>query len=141
MAFLPPSPRPVPCQVFLSIKGIYYQAEVLGQPITWITPYTFAHDVSTWEEHGRILKGMREDLLLPRHSFPGRRGRAEGPSRSSHAADEAVVETMGPGWGGMRGDNPLPHRAGGGRGEEVSAVLYLLLSIITTCFKHKAIND
>lgn len=33
-------------QVFLSIKGIYYQAEVLGQPIVWITPYTFSHDVS-----------------------------------------------------------------------------------------------
>ncbi|PKU31784.1 hypothetical protein llap_17910 [Limosa lapponica baueri] len=33
--------------VFLSIKGIYYQAEVLGQPITWITPYTFAHDHPT----------------------------------------------------------------------------------------------
>jgi hypothetical protein len=37
---------PVP-QVFLSIKGIYYQAEVLGQPIVWITPYAFSHDVST----------------------------------------------------------------------------------------------
>lgn len=36
--------------MFLSIKGIYYQAEVLGQPITWITPYAFAHDVSTWGE-------------------------------------------------------------------------------------------
>jgi len=33
-------------QVFLSIKGIYYQAEVLGQTITWIIPYQFAHDVS-----------------------------------------------------------------------------------------------
>lgn len=33
-------------QVFLSIKGIYYQAEVLGQPIVWITPYAFSHDVS-----------------------------------------------------------------------------------------------
>ncbi|XP_048677319.1 pescadillo homolog isoform X4 [Caretta caretta] len=32
-------------KVFLSIKGIYYQAEVLGQPITWITPYAFAHDI------------------------------------------------------------------------------------------------
>lgn len=33
-------------QVFLSIKGIYYQAEVLGQTITWLVPYQFAHDVS-----------------------------------------------------------------------------------------------
>uniref|UniRef100_A0A8C3TAV1 Pescadillo homolog n=1 Tax=Chelydra serpentina TaxID=8475 RepID=A0A8C3TAV1_CHESE len=34
-------------KVFLSIKGIYYQAEVLGQPITWIAPYAFAHDHPT----------------------------------------------------------------------------------------------
>ncbi|NXP22180.1 PESC protein, partial [Scytalopus superciliaris] len=34
-------------KVFLSIKGIYYQAEVLGQLVTWITPYTFAHDHPT----------------------------------------------------------------------------------------------
>lgn len=48
MVFLPLSLHAFSCQVFLSIKGIYYQAEVLGQPVTWITPYTFAHDVSTW---------------------------------------------------------------------------------------------
>ncbi|NXE30042.1 PESC protein, partial [Ardeotis kori] len=61
-------------KVFLSIKGIYYQAEVLGQPVTWITPYTFAHDVSTWAEGGRIRAGS----ALPRRSPPCARGRAEG---------------------------------------------------------------
>ncbi|XP_055511821.1 pescadillo [Leucoraja erinacea] len=34
-------------KVFLSIKGVYYQAEILGQLITWIVPYTFAHDHPT----------------------------------------------------------------------------------------------
>uniref|UniRef100_W5K0Y2 Pescadillo homolog n=1 Tax=Astyanax mexicanus TaxID=7994 RepID=W5K0Y2_ASTMX len=34
-------------KVFLSIKGIYYQAEVLGQTITWLVPYQFAHDHPT----------------------------------------------------------------------------------------------
>ncbi|KAI4896542.1 hypothetical protein NFI96_020268 [Prochilodus magdalenae] len=34
-------------KVFLSIKGIYYQAEVLGQTITWLIPYQFAHDHPT----------------------------------------------------------------------------------------------
>ncbi|XP_053135658.1 pescadillo homolog isoform X2 [Hemicordylus capensis] len=34
-------------KVFLSIKGIYYQAEVMGQLITWITPYAFSHNHPT----------------------------------------------------------------------------------------------
>ncbi|XP_001380443.2 pescadillo homolog isoform X1 [Monodelphis domestica] len=34
-------------KVFLSIKGIYYEAEVLGQPIVWITPYAFSHNHPT----------------------------------------------------------------------------------------------
>ena len=32
-------------KVFLSIKGIYYQAEVNGQTLTWITPYQFSQRV------------------------------------------------------------------------------------------------
>uniref|UniRef100_A0A3B3QV66 Pescadillo homolog n=1 Tax=Paramormyrops kingsleyae TaxID=1676925 RepID=A0A3B3QV66_9TELE len=34
-------------KVFLSIKGIYYQAEVLGQTVTWVVPYQFAHNHPT----------------------------------------------------------------------------------------------
>uniref|UniRef100_A0A4W5QEE3 Pescadillo homolog n=1 Tax=Hucho hucho TaxID=62062 RepID=A0A4W5QEE3_9TELE len=34
-------------KVFISIKGIYYQADVLGQLITWLVPYQFAHDHPT----------------------------------------------------------------------------------------------
>ncbi|KAK3514778.1 hypothetical protein QTP70_030668 [Hemibagrus guttatus] len=34
-------------KVFLSIKGIYYQADVLGQIVTWLVPYQFAHDHPT----------------------------------------------------------------------------------------------
>lgn len=33
-------------KVFLSIKGIYYQAQVKGQSVTWIVPYQFAQHVS-----------------------------------------------------------------------------------------------
>ncbi|CAG8453632.1 1007_t:CDS:2 [Paraglomus occultum] len=32
-------------KVFLSIKGIYYQAEIKGQTVTWIVPYLFSQRV------------------------------------------------------------------------------------------------
>ncbi|XP_034026116.1 pescadillo isoform X2 [Thalassophryne amazonica] len=34
-------------KVFISIKGIYYQAEVMGQLITWLVPFQFSHDHPT----------------------------------------------------------------------------------------------
>lgn len=32
-------------KVFLSIKGVYLQAEVRGQPVTWLVPYLFTQNV------------------------------------------------------------------------------------------------
>ena len=32
-------------KVFLSIKGIYYQAEVMDQLVTWLIPYQFTQTV------------------------------------------------------------------------------------------------
>lgn len=32
-------------KVFLSIKGVYFQAEVMGQTITWLVPYQFTQPV------------------------------------------------------------------------------------------------
>ncbi len=33
-------------KTFLSIKGIYYQAQIQGQTITWLVPYRFSNYVS-----------------------------------------------------------------------------------------------
>lgn len=33
-------------KIFLSIKGVYYQAEVMDQTVTWLVPYQFTQNVS-----------------------------------------------------------------------------------------------
>ena len=33
-------------QVFVSIKGFYYQAEIQGEMVTWLVPHQFAQHVS-----------------------------------------------------------------------------------------------
>ena len=35
---------------FLSIKGVYYQAEVCDQTVTWLVPYQFTQNVSIFTE-------------------------------------------------------------------------------------------
>jgi pescadillo protein len=32
-------------KVFLSIKGVYFQAEVMDQTVNWLTPYQFTQNV------------------------------------------------------------------------------------------------
>lgn len=34
-------------KVFLSIKGVYYQAEIMDQTVTWLVPYLFTQNVSS----------------------------------------------------------------------------------------------
>ena len=33
-------------KAFISIKGYYFQAEVMSQTVTWLIPHNFAHSVS-----------------------------------------------------------------------------------------------
>ncbi|KAH9944466.1 Pescadillo N-terminus-domain-containing protein [Epithele typhae] len=43
----PKSPLPSSKTVFLSIKGVYYQAEVFDQTVTWLVPYQFTQTIPT----------------------------------------------------------------------------------------------
>ncbi|KAM8817098.1 pescadillo homolog isoform 2-T2 [Rhynchonycteris naso] len=97
-------------KVFLSIKGIYYQAEVLGQPIVWITPYAFSHDhptdvdyrvMATFTEFYTTLLGFVNFRLyqsLNLHYPPKLEGQAHTDAKShedSYALDsESFMEKL-----------------------------------------------
>ena len=48
-------------KVFLSIKGVYYQAEIMDQPVTWLVPYQFTQHVSPSKQCRFSLSYQFED--------------------------------------------------------------------------------
>jgi pescadillo protein len=46
-------------KVFVSIKGIYYQAEVQGQKVTWLAPYTFVQKAPSSIDY-QVMKNFLE---------------------------------------------------------------------------------
>ncbi|XP_075915895.1 pescadillo homolog [Petromyzon marinus] len=46
-------------KVFLSIKGIYFQAEVQGQTVTWVMPYPYSHNHPTDVDY-RVMSTFTE---------------------------------------------------------------------------------
>ncbi|XP_069850633.1 pescadillo homolog isoform X2 [Dipodomys merriami] len=97
-------------KVFLSIKGIYYQAEVLGQPIVWITPYAFSHDhptdvdyrvMATFTEFYTTLLGFVNFRLyqsLNLHYPPKLEGQVQAETKASEATyaldSESSIEKL-----------------------------------------------
>ncbi|KAL7836857.1 hypothetical protein AOLI_G00281410 [Acnodon oligacanthus] len=89
-------------KIFLSIKGIYYQAEVLGQTITWVVPYQFAHDhptdvdyrvMATFTEFYTTLLGFVNFRLYQTLNFvypPKLDGKAETELRAEFEEDYAM---------------------------------------------------
>lgn len=64
---------------FVSIKGIYYQAEIMGQPITWVTPHPFSTSIPsdvdfrvmlTFLEFYQTLLGFVNFRLFSRIGWP-----------------------------------------------------------------------
>uniref|UniRef100_A0A2K6MDF9 Pescadillo homolog n=2 Tax=Rhinopithecus TaxID=542827 RepID=A0A2K6MDF9_RHIBE len=107
-------------KVFLSIKGIYYQAEVLGQPIVWITPYAFSHDhptdvdyrvMATFTEFYTTLLGFvnfRLYQLLNLHYPPKLEGQAQAEAKASegtYALDSESSMELQP-WPSSGGGQP-----------------------------------
>lgn len=46
-------------KVFFSIKGIYYQVELMGQSVTWVSPYAFNQRLP-FDIDYRVISTFRE---------------------------------------------------------------------------------
>ena len=42
-------------KTFLSIKGVYYQAEVFDQTVTWLVPYQFTQNVHSFHYRPQMI--------------------------------------------------------------------------------------
>lgn len=125
-------------KVFLSIKGIYFQAEVRGQTITWLVPYMFTqyipHDVdfrimSTFLELYQTLLGfvlfkLYTDINLV---YPptldedqDAQGAGLGALRLTEANKAAMDGLSGQGQGGAKG-RLVEINGGEAKGKKVSA--------------------
>jgi pescadillo protein len=124
-------------KVFLSIKGIYFQAEVRGQSITWLVPYMFTqyipHDIdfrimSTFLELYQTLLGfvlfkLYTDINLV---YPpvldeeqDAQGAGLGALRLTEANKAAMDGLSGEGEGGAKGRQTI--RGGETNGRKVTA--------------------
>eukprot|EP01132_Coremiostelium_polycephalum_P002010 gene2010-2473_t len=52
-------------KVFISVKGVYYQAEIMGETITWIAPLTYIQKKETEVDYGVMISFLEfyETLL------------------------------------------------------------------------------
>ena len=45
--------------MFVSVKGIYYQAEVQGQPVTWLVPHKFTQHMPSDVDYRIMMTFMQ----------------------------------------------------------------------------------
>lgn len=113
-------------KVFLSIKGVYFQAEIRGQSVTWLVPYMFTqhipHDIdfrimSTFLELYQTLMGFvlfklytDINLVYPPQMDEAQDEQGAGVNafRLTEAAKAALDGLSGEQQGGAKGRQPAP---------------------------------
>ena len=83
-------------KVFLSVKGIYFQVEINGQNITWISPYKFAQDLPADVNYAIMMTFLEFYEILMK--FTNFRLFAENgisyPKDLEREGDEAIIDTL-----------------------------------------------